>query len=109
MKKVLCSLCTLATLAFLLALPGFAAEKGTWSGTVSDANCATKGAMASDSACVKKCLENGAKAVLVTDNKDVLTIQNPEAIKGHEGHTVKITGTLDNNELHVDKLEMAKK
>jgi len=93
---------------FLLAgTLAFAAEKGTWTGVVTDSNCATS-SHASDAACVNKCLAGGAKAVLVTPQKDVLEIANPASIKGHEGHMVKVTGSLDGKQLTIDKLQMAK-
>jgi hypothetical protein len=93
---------------FLLAgTLSFAAEKGTWTGLVSDSNCATS-SHASDAKCIAKCMAGGAKAVLVTPQKDVLEITNPDAIKGHEGRTVSITGSLDGKQLTVDKVQMAK-
>jgi hypothetical protein len=84
-----------------------AAEKGAWTGVVTDSNCATS-SHANDAACVAKCIAGGAKAVLVTPQKDILEITNPDAIKGSEGKTVNITGSLDGKQLTVDKVQMAK-
>jgi hypothetical protein len=104
MRKVGFALLGFWLLAGTLAL---AAEKGAWTGVVSDSNCATS-SHANDAACVAKCIGGGAKAVLVTPQKDVLEITNPDTIKGSEGKTVKVTGSLDGKQLTVDKVEMAK-
>ncbi|HEV8131468.1 MAG TPA: hypothetical protein VGQ81_09455 [Acidobacteriota bacterium] len=88
--------------AFALA----AAKKGNWTGTISDDKCfAAK--KKHDPACVEKCLAGGGKAVLVV-GKNAYTITNADAIKGHEGHHVKVTGELDaaKKELTVEKVEM---
>jgi len=45
--------------------------------------------------------------VLVTDkDQKVVPIDNPDAVKGHEGHHVQVTGKMDNGTLHVDKVTM---
>jgi hypothetical protein len=37
-----------------------------------------------------------------------ITIENPDAVKGHEGHEVRLTGHVDssNNSIHVTKAKM---
>ena len=35
-------------------------------------------------------------------------MDNQDALKGHEGHHVKVTGKLDNGTLHVDNVAMLK-
>ena len=102
---------TLAISAILLmvsALVLAAGADGSWTGDISDGKCAAAG-KAHDAACVAKCLSGGGKAVLVV-GKDVYAITNPDTIKGHEGHHVKVTGSLDKDkkEVTVQKLEMAK-
>lgn len=101
MKKLLLG----ATLLFSTAV--FAGEKGTWAGWIGDSHCAAKGAGAAHAACAKKCIEGGAKPVLVTDSdKKVLNIHNPEAIKGHEGAHVKVKGsTMEDGSVHIDSVE----
>jgi hypothetical protein len=96
------------TSSLLLGMSALAAEKGTWTGVVADEKCASAG-KTSGAECAKKCIGEGSAAVLVTDKKEVLRINNADAIKGHEGHNVKITGTLDGKNLHVDNLQMAAK
>jgi SpoU rRNA methylase family enzyme len=78
------------------------------SGWIVDSKCGAKAAHAGNEECTKKCLEAGAKPVFVSDsNKEVLAIHNPDAIKGHEGHHVNLTGTLADGAIHVDNVEMA--
>jgi len=97
------------SLMLVLVLSAFAvgaAKKGSWTGTISDSKCeAAK--KKHDAACVEKCLAGGGKAVLVA-GKSVYTITNPDAIKGHEGHHVKVTGELNaaKKEVTVEKVEM---
>ena len=101
MKKLL----MVVTLVGLFASAAFAGGmKGTWTGKISDAKCGAK----VDAACAKKCMEAGEKAVFVTDDGGkVIPITNPKAIAGHEGHHVKVTGTISKDMLTVKKVEMA--
>lgn len=90
----------------LFAMTSFAADK-SMTGYIVDAQCGAKGAHAGGEACTKKCIEGGSPAVLVTDgNKEVVKIHNQDAIKGHEGHHVKVSGMMMDGELHIDKVEM---
>ncbi len=105
MKKVAL---TLVAFAFL-ALVSLAEDKtsGAMSGWITDAKCAAKGGDLSNSDCAKKCAANGEKLVFVTDkDKKIMNVDNQEALKGHEGHHVSITGKVDNDTLHVDKVSM---
>jgi hypothetical protein len=90
-------LCTLAALA--------APKDNSWDGWISDSKCAAKGANAGHAACAKKCIEGGEKPVLVTDkDQKIVNIDNPDAVAGHAGEHVKVTGTMANGALHVDKV-----
>ena len=108
MKKfvvVVCAMCLLMSMV-AVAADKAAAKTGKWSGWVSDEKCAT-GDKASNAECAKKCIEGGAKAVFVTEkDKKVIAINNPEAVKGHEGHHVSVTGSITDNQLHVDSVKM---
>ena len=76
-------------------------------GWVSDEKCGVKDIDNAD--CAKKCAEGGAKLVFVSDkDKSVLNVDNQDALKGHEGQYVSVTGSVDNGNLHVDKVAMAK-
>lgn len=67
----------------------------SWTGTVSDDHCGAKHAKASDeaAACVKKCVEGGAKYVLVSRGK-VYQLEPQDKFADHAGHSVKVTGEL---------------
>ena len=96
---------------FLLALSALAfddmGKSTTVNGWVSDDKCGAKGANASAEACTKKCLAAGAKYVIVTDkDQKVLTVDNPDALKGHEGHHIAATGVVKGDSIHVDSMKM---
>jgi hypothetical protein len=108
MKKVL--VICLAVI-FVLALSALAfddmGKSSTVNGWVSDDKCGAKGANASAEACTKKCLEKGAKMVIVTDkDQKVLMVDNPDALKGHEGHHIAATGSVKGDSMHVDSVKM---
>ena len=94
---------------YLISMTMLAAAKDmSWDGWISDSKCGAKGANAVHAACAKKCIDAGEKPVLVTDkDQKVVGIDNPDAVKGHEGHHVQVTGTMDaNGMIHVDKVTM---
>lgn len=108
MRKVL-SLCLLFCLVLSVASFAFAGDdKGdTVNGWVSDSKCGAKGANAGAAACTKKCLNEGAKMVIVTDaDQKVLNVENPDALKGHEGHHVAVSGHVTGESLHVMSVKM---
>jgi hypothetical protein len=103
MKKLLLILAP--CVFFLMIGSSFAAD--TVKGTVSDSLCGAKGANASHAACMNKCLAKGAKAVIVTDgDQKVLTVDNPDTLKGHEGHHISATGTVTGDSIHIDTMKM---
>jgi hypothetical protein len=97
---------TIATAA-LIACSAFAAPmKGSWAGWVSDAKC---GASKIDAACVKECEAGGSPLVFVSDkDKSVLQVSNQDMLKGHEGHHVKVKGTVDGETLTITSVAMMK-
>jgi len=101
----------LAVLA-LSTLPAMAADTSAAkvSGYVSDSMCGAKhNGSAPDAACVKKCIGGGAKPVFVDDaNKTVYTIDDPDSVKGHEGHHVSVVAKMDDSAktIHISKLSM---
>ncbi len=107
MKKI--ALMLLAA-AFLTSssVVSFAAPKSTkMNGWVSDEKCGVKDI--DNAACAKKCAEAGSKLVFVSEkDKSVMNVDNPDALKGHEGHHVSVTGTVDNGTLHVTNVSMLK-
>jgi hypothetical protein len=89
------------------AAVSFAADAQTVNGWVSDSKCGVKGANADAAACTKKCIAGGASPVVVTDNdQKVLAVDNPDALKGHEGHHVAVTGTITGDSIHVNSVKM---
>ena len=108
MRKIL--LICLA-ICFVLALSALAfddmGKSGTVNGWVVDDKCGAKGANAGAEACTKKCLGAGAKMVIVTDkDQKVLVVDNPDALKGHEGHHIAATGEVKGDSIHVDSMKM---
>jgi hypothetical protein len=96
----------------LSTVPALAADMSKVNGYISDSNCGAKhNASAPDAACVKKCIDGGGKPVFVDDaKKEVYTIDDPDAVKGHEGHHVAVMGTVDESgkTIHIAKLSMLK-
>lgn len=106
MKKVLL-ICFAFSLLFFLVAAVLAADTTSVKGYVSDSQCAAKGASESHAACMNKCIAKGAKYVIVTDgDKKVLTVDNADALKGHEGHHVTATGKVTGDSIHVDSVSM---
>jgi hypothetical protein len=109
MKKLLL-LCMILSLLCLVVAVVSADDMGkaqTVNGWVSDSKCGVKGANAGAAACTKKCIEGGASAVVVTDGDNkVLTVDNADALKGHEGHHVAVTGHVKGDSIHVESVKM---
>lgn len=107
MRKVLA---VLIVFSFLLVFAGVLMADDastTVNGYVSDSQCKAKGTNAEHAACTKKCIGNGAKMVIVTDSdQKILTVDNADALAGHEGHHVAVTGKVTNDTIHVDSVKM---
>jgi len=95
------------TAAVLISASAFAAPmKGTWNGWVSDAKC---GASKIDATCVKTCEDAGSPLVFVSDkDKSVLQVSNQDVLKGHEGHHIKVKGTVDGDTMTITSVSMMK-
>jgi hypothetical protein len=98
-------------LCFVLAVTAVAfdtmGKTATVNGWVTDNKCGAKGANEKAEACTKKCLAAGAKMVIVTDkDQKVLMVENPDALKGHEGHHVAATGHISGDSIHVESVKM---
>jgi hypothetical protein len=81
-------------------------------GIVTDPACAKSGdkAKMTDAACAKKCMEDGKAAFVNDKDGSVWAISNPEAVKGHEGHHVTLSGHANATDktFHVMSVAMAK-
>jgi len=81
----------------------------TVKGWVSDEKCGAKNAGADGAACAKKCIDAGEKVVFVGDSdKKVWNVDNPDALKGHEGHHVAVKAHVnaDAGSIHVMSVKM---
>ena len=108
MRKVLV-LCLASCFVFALTALAFddMGKSTTVNGWVSDAKCGAKGANAGAEACTKKCVAAGEEMVIVTDaDQKVLAVDNQDALKGHEGHHVAVTGTMSKDSIHVNSVKM---
>jgi hypothetical protein len=106
MKKLLV---VLLMLTLVLVVVAVAKEGAAVNGWVTDSKCGLKGTSAAHAACAKKCIAAGEKVAFVADGtQDVLIVDNPDSLKGHEGHHVTVTGNMDKDKktLHVDSVKM---
>ena len=99
--------------ALTLALPVAAKNKAAGakpeklSGWVSDEKCGAKDINNAD--CAKKCAEAGSKLVFVSEkDRRVYNVDNQDALKGHEGHHVRVTASDNNGTLHIDNVAVLK-
>ena len=107
MKKILMSFAAVSLMFLMVAVASAADKTTTVNGYVSDSNCGVKGANASHAACMTKCLGKGAKAVIVTDSdQKVVNVDNPDVLKGHEGHHVAVTGEMTGDSIHIENVKM---
>jgi hypothetical protein len=97
MKKLL------LPLALFFAIALYAADKGTWTGYISDAHCGAKGNNAEHADCAKKCVKGGEAPVLVVGEK-VYTLKNPKKVADYIGDKVTITGTVTGDEIDIEKV-----
>jgi hypothetical protein len=96
---------------FVFALTALAVDdmgkSTTVNGWVTDAKCGSKMASAAGAACAQKCVTAGEKMVIVTDgDAKVLAVDNQDALKGHAGHHVAVTGTVTGDSVHVNGVKM---
>ena len=77
---------------------GVAADTGSWTGWIADANCAAdhqKSASAAHAGCAKLCIKNGGQwALSMKSGALILDIDGAEA-EQHLGHEVVVKGELD--------------
>jgi hypothetical protein len=108
MRKVLV-ICLAVSFVFALSAMAFddMGTSTTVNGWVADDKCGAKGANDKAEACTKKCLAAGAKMVIVTDqDQKILMVDNPDALKGHEGHHIAVTGAVKGDSMHVESAKM---
>jgi hypothetical protein len=104
MKKYLLSG---ALVLFISASFAFKGDDVHLKGVIEDSTCANSNSQMSPLnsriACVKKCLKEGASAVLVVDGK-VYKIANQKAVLKYAGENVSVDGTVTNDTIQVTKI-----
>lgn len=115
MKRVLTLLfaflltASLSVLAQDTSNPSGSSDKKTSKAEKKEAKAAEKGKSMSLTGWVK---DQDGKTVFVNDkDKQAWNISNPDAVKGHEGHHVKVKATLNeaDHSINVEKLTMLRK
>ena len=108
MKKVMV-VCLALSFVLSMTTVAFAGDEPatTVNGWVSDSQCGVKGANDKSAECTKKCVAKGAKLVIVTDgDQKVLAVDNQDALTGHEGHHVSVSGHVTGDSIHVMGVKM---
>ena len=99
MKK----LASVAVFSFLASGLAMAADVTGW---VTDAACAGKGRGGeAHAACAKKCGGEKGDLALVTDDKKVIKVHNPDSVRSKAGEKVTVSGKLDGDSIHVDSVK----
>src|SRR5580704_11320692 len=94
MKKIGMSLLAIAFCAVAFVGVTRAADSKL-TGYVIDEKCSTMPKMLGNEECAKKCADGGSKLVIVTDKgSKVYAVDNQDALHGHEGHHVTVTGAV---------------
>ena len=93
-------------------IPAMAADMSAAkvNGYISDSKCGTMhNGSTPNAACVKKCVDGGAKPVFVDDaKKEVYAIDDPDSVKDHYGHHVSVVAKVDDSAktIHISKVTM---
>jgi hypothetical protein len=96
MKKVLAIAVILPVFVVAALTFAGASKASTVPGYVSDSTCAAKASTLGYIDCTTKCLVKGSQTVLVVDQtQGILTIDNPEIVKGYECHHILVTGDVN--------------
>jgi hypothetical protein len=83
-----------------------AAMAEDFKGFIEDSNCAAKPAMKGNAECAQKCIKGGAAAVLVTPEGKIYKIANQDKVTAHAGHNVTIKGTVSDDTITAESVEM---
>ncbi|HEV2288692.1 MAG TPA: hypothetical protein VGR81_07045 [Candidatus Acidoferrales bacterium] len=109
-KRAVLSLgvCLLAAGAGLAAQKAQTAKTTFRAGYVMDAKCAPMGMkMATNEACIKKCVAGGSKLVLYDNyTKKIYQLDPQSAVAEHASHHVRVYGTVDGDTIHVTSVKM---
>ena len=96
----------LFTLVLSVSLAVIAQEPGTQQPAGSTTSSATKGAKLQH---LKGKISDDGKSFTTDKDNKTYSIENSEAVKGHEGHDVHLSGHVDasNSSIHVTSVKMA--
>jgi hypothetical protein len=94
--------------ALFFFMTAFAADKGTWTGYISDSHCGAKGNSDGHADCAKKCVKQGYAPVFVVGDK-VYAINDPKKVSNFIGDKVTITGTITDDKLDIEKISKGDK
>ena len=107
MKRVFPLLAAVFALSVLVAQTAGSTQSTGW---ISDSMCGAKH-MGTGADCVKKCIQSGLKPVFVDAQKQVWSIENPDAVNASfYGAHVTVTATEDmtKKSIHIDSIMAAK-
>lgn len=105
-------------IVLVLAVSAFAGDKAkkdkkagearTIAGFVTDSGCGAKGASEEHAACAKKCIDGGKEVVFVdVAEKKIWKVENPESLKGHEGHRVNVKAHVNAEAMSIHVAEVS--
>jgi len=122
MKKIMTFVIALCLMASLSAFAGDDKAKAASSqkmekakevtviGIVTDPMCAKSGnkEKMANADCAKRCAKDGKYALVNDKDGSVWEIENNDAVKGHEGHHVKVMGhaNAEKKSFHISSLSM---
>ena len=102
MKKF--AILTILALLFVPAL-----QAATWTGWITDAACAEKGAKAEHKGCALRCAGRGEALVLYNNaDKKIYKLDKQDEAKAHIGAEVAVTGELDGDSIKVTSIAETK-
>ncbi len=99
MKKLLFS-----AVLFLSMLVAIAADKGKWTGYISDSKCGAEGGKEGHVDCATRCIKGGASPVLVVGKKVYKISDTKKVTEDLYGKKVTITGTLNGDTLEIETI-----
>jgi hypothetical protein len=103
LSLIVLALCVTAGMALAHDHAGKDKKDKSMTAWVADSHCAAKHAKPGGEKCVARCIEGGAKMVLVTpDGDSVLTVSDPEKLSGHLGKLVKVEGSVNQEEKTIE-------
>lgn len=96
---------TITACLFSLSLLAATAAAEQFTGVITCGKCKHTDAKAAD--CAKDCIKNGVPAILVTSDKKVYKIANPDKIGDNVNLKVTVEGSLDGETLTLDSVTPA--